>query len=74
MLHSAIGNGSPQARPAHSGARATPPPELLFTLLTMRGANGGQGLAALVERISGSIAAGTEQPASIKHGRAFIRI
>jgi hypothetical protein len=61
-------------RPALAGA--DPPPDLLFTFLPLRADDGSQSLAALVERSSGwhSNSVSTGQAATVRHGRAFIRI
>ena len=60
------------SRPSHSST--DPPPDLLFTFLPLRGVDGAQSLAALVEQVSSPNAAVAGQSASVGHGRAFIRI
>ena len=72
LLEEAGATSGAARRPALAGA--DPPPDLLFTFLPLRADDGGQSLAALVERVSGPSAAGAGQSATVRHGHAFIRL
>jgi hypothetical protein len=73
-LAAASASSGAASRPALTGA--DPSPDLLFAFLRLRGVDGGQSLAALVERSSGwhSNSVSTGQSSTVRHGRAFIRL